>query len=77
MVGDRDIHNFTLTGNWIQEKTLRGGSKQQLSSRNNWATLPDVKKIFEYNESPRPRIEPTQLWNVRRSWLYHAAQKEA
>ena len=41
MVEDRDIYKFTLTGNWTRVKPLRGGSKQFVSWRNNWAIRPD------------------------------------
>ena len=43
MVEDRDIYNFTLTGNWTQVKPLREGSKQLVSRHNNWAIRPDSK----------------------------------
>ena len=42
MVEDRDIHNFTLTVNKTQVKSLRGGSKKIVSRRNNWAIRPDI-----------------------------------
>ena len=42
MVEDRDIRNFSLTGNWTRVKPLRGCSKQLVSRRNNWATRIDL-----------------------------------
>ena len=41
MIEDRDIYNFTLTGNLTQVKLLHEGSKQLVSRRNNWAIRPD------------------------------------
>ena len=37
MVENWDIHNLTLTGNWTHVKSLRRGTKQLVSRRNNWA----------------------------------------
>ena len=47
MVEDRDIHNFTLTGNRIQVKALCGDSKQQVPQRNNTAIRPDITFILK------------------------------
>ena len=46
MVEGRDIHNFTMTGNWTQVNPLRGGSKQLVSRRNNWSAVYIVKNVI-------------------------------
>ena len=47
-VEDRDIHNFTLTGNWTLVKPLHRSSKQPVSRRNNWAINSSHQCVFSF-----------------------------
>ena len=77
MVEDRDNHNLTLTGTWTRVKLLRGGSKQLVPRRNNWAIRLD-KRLFalqkgnvESNPGPTSLCTVQCMWRGMLHWTVH------